>query len=167
MKIVRKSGPMADEYDIDDLVRKIKSEASNIPMPYDYVLSDFRHQKTHQDTSKTLLKLISKLVSNGKIAKKSLTLAQCIQQHVRDGQESKRNQTTLGLALKLHHKTGSSELICILHEHGITSSYHEVLRFRKSAASFASKNHAIYQSLLGLTLAGVTTMIYEYQVLME
>ena len=47
-----------------------------------------------------------------------------------------RNQTTLGIAVKLHHKLGSSELIKTLNEHGITITYDEVLRFRKSVAKF-------------------------------
>lgn len=53
--------------------------------------------------------------------------------------------------MKLHHKTGSSELIRILHDHGITSSHDEVLRFRKSAASFVSKNTSNYHKVIGLT----------------
>ena len=47
----------------------------------------------------------------------------------------------LGLAVKLHHKHGSSELIKTLNEHGITSTYDEVLRFRKSVAKFVSDYH--------------------------
>ena len=47
-----------------------------------------------------------------------------------------RNQTTLGLAVKLQHRYGSSELIRLLHDHGFIVSYDEVIRFRKSAAKF-------------------------------
>lgn len=72
---------------------------------------------------------------------------QCIQQHI----SGTCNQTTLGLAMKLHHKHGSSELIKTLNEHGIVTSYDEVLRFRKSAAQFVSKNTADYHKKLGLT----------------
>ena len=47
-----------------------------------------------------------------------------------------RNQTILRLAVKLHHKHGSSELIKTLNEHGTKRTYGEVLRFRKSVAKF-------------------------------
>ena len=86
-------------------------------------------------------KIISSLVSGGAITKPSLTLVQCIQQHV-GGTSS--NQTTLGLAVKLHHKHCSSELVKTLNEHGITSSYDEVLRFRKSVTKFVSDNQSDY-----------------------
>ena len=119
-------------------------------MTHDYFLSDFRYHKTVQDTSETLLKLICKLVFNGDITKVSHTSpvysATC-QKWLRQQTKSK----TLVLALTLHHETGRSKLIRILHEHGITSSYDEVIRFCKSAARFAPKNHATYQNLLGLT----------------
>ena len=71
--------------------------------------------KVIESTSATLLKLVS-----GATTKPSLTLAQCIQQHICG---AGRNQTTLGLAVKLHHKHGSSELIKTLSEHGITGTY--------------------------------------------
>ena len=150
LKMARKSME-EDSEDVDDVVRRIRSEVSSIPLSRDYDLSDFCYDKAVKDTSETLLKLISMLVSKGTIDKKSLTLAQCIQQNIGAYHESRRNQTSLGLALKLHHKTGSSELIRILHDHGITSSYDEVLRFRKSAASFVSQNTADYNKILGLT----------------
>ena len=89
-----------------------------------------------ESTSATLVRLVSSLVSGGAITKQSLTLAQCIQQ--RAGGTSS-NQTTLGLAVKLHHKHGSSELVKTLNEHSITSSYDEVLRFRKSVAKFVGQ----------------------------
>ena len=149
LKMARKS--TRDSEDIDDIVRRIRSEVSSKPISRDYDLSDFCFDKAVEDTSKTLLALISKLVSDGKTNKKALTLAQCIQQHIGGYQESRRNQTSLGLAIKLHHKIGSSELIRILHDHGITSSYDEVLRFRKSAASYVSQNTSEYHKLLGLT----------------
>ncbi len=128
LKMVRISETVEDDI-ISDVVHQITSEVANIPCPKDYNLADFRQQRAIEDTSKSLLKLVSKLVSNGEITKKSLSLSQCIQQHI--GQETKRNQTTLGLALKLHHKLGSREAIMVLSEHGITCSYDEVLHFRK------------------------------------
>ena len=70
------------EEDIDNVVRRIKTEVSSMPISSDYDLSDFRFNKVVEDISKTLLKFISILVSKGTITKKSLTLAQCIQQHL-------------------------------------------------------------------------------------
>ena len=110
LKMTRKTME-EDIEDIDNVVRRIKTEISSIPISHDYDLSDFRFNKVVEDTSQTLLKFISMLVSKGTITKKSLTLAQCIQQHIAEYNESRRNQTSLGLALKLHHKMGSSELI--------------------------------------------------------
>ncbi len=83
-----------DNDEMDVLNRGIRSEVSSIPIQRGYVLSDFKHEKTIENTSYTLLTLICKLVSGGKITKKSLTLAQCIQQHIDTGE--KRNQTFWG-----------------------------------------------------------------------
>ncbi|KAG1674268.1 hypothetical protein GQR58_015168 [Nymphon striatum] len=116
--------------------------------PGDYNLSYYVRHKVIENTSATLLKLVSSLVSGGDITKPSLTLAQCIQQHICG---AGRNQTTLGLAVKLHHKYGSSELIKTLNEHGITSTYDEVLRFRKSVAKFVLDNQSDYHKKLGLS----------------
>ncbi len=150
LKITKKSFTDHDD-DITNIVSRITSEVTSIPMPRDYKLSDFHYEQTIKDTSVTLLQLISQLISDGQITKKVLTLAQCIQQHIGIGNETRRNQTSLGLAIKLHHKHGSSELIRLLHEHGITSSYDEVIRFRKSAASYVSNNSSTYNTMLGLT----------------
>ena len=61
--------------------------------------------------------LVSQLVSNGELNKSAVTISQCIQQHI----SNSTNQTTLGLAVKLHHELGSSELVKLLNEHGIVS----------------------------------------------
>ena len=58
----------------------------------------------------------------------------------------------LGLAVKLHHKHGSSELVKTINKHGITRSYDEVLRFRKSVAKFVSDNQSDYHKKLGLSM---------------
>ena len=58
------------------------------------------------------------------------------------------NQTTLGLAVKLHHQFGSRELVDILHCSGYISSYDEVLRFKKSAAKKTAQNTDIYKDML-------------------
>ena len=60
--------------------------------------------------------------------------------------------TTFGLAVKLRHKHGSSELVKTLNEHGITSSHDEVLMFRKSVAKFVPGNQSDYQKKLGLSM---------------
>ena len=60
------------------------------------------------------------------------------------------NQTTLGLAVKLHHKFGSSELVKLLNEHGIVTTYDEVMRFRKSAAKYISGNRGKVHEVIGL-----------------
>ena len=120
---------------------------SALRKPDDYNMSDFVYEKTVQNTSKTLLKFVAELVSDSVITKKSLTLAQCIQQHVAG---NTRNQTSLGLAVQLHHRFGSSELIRILCEHGLISSYDEVLEFRKSVSKYVSENEEIYNRKVGL-----------------
>ena len=43
------------------------------------------------------------------------------------------NQTTLVLALELHHKFGSAEVVWLTHQHGLAARYDEMLRFRKTA----------------------------------
>ena len=133
------------------LVEKIIQEVAELPQYKDYSLSDFTYEKTLNDTSPTLLSFISKLVSDGSTNKKSLSLAQCIQQHIGMANGCTQNQTPFGLAVMLHHKFGSADLINVLHEHGITSSYKEVLRFRKSVASYVFKNAATYHEKLGLS----------------
>ena len=136
------------EYDyVDKLVRRVQAEVKDLPLPRNYDLGSFRHDRLVQDTSPTLLRLISSLVSRDEgVTKQSLTLTQCIQQHV----SKSWNQTTLGLAIKLHHKHGSSEMFQTLNEHGILASYDEVLRFRKSAAQYASEDSEMYMRTIGL-----------------
>ena len=148
IKIVKKSSKDDDNDEMEILVRKIQNEVTEKSRPGDYNLSEYAHHKIIESTSATLLKLISSLVSGGAITKQSLTLSQCIQQHIGG---AGRNQTTLGLAVTLHHKYGSKELIKTLNEHGITATYDEVLRFRKSVAKFVSDNHSSYHKELGLS----------------
>jgi len=56
----------------------------------------------------------------------------------------------LRLAVQLHQRFGSSELIRILCEHGLISSYDEVLEFRKSVSKYVSENEEIYNRKVGL-----------------
>ena len=116
-----------DEDGEDVLVRKITTEARGIPSNNkQFDLGDFTCSKTKEKTSITLPRFISKLISNGKVTKASMSLAQSIQ----FGITNTSNQSTLGLGVKLHHKFGSSDLIQILHEHGYCVSYDEVLSIR-------------------------------------
>ena len=69
LKMTRKNME-EDIEDIDNVVRRIKTEISSIPISHDYDLSDFRFNKVVEDTSQTLLKFISMLVSKGTTTKK-------------------------------------------------------------------------------------------------
>ena len=148
IKIVKISQSMGDDDELEKLVRKSRSEVMAKPRNVDYKLSEYVHHKVIESTRATLRSLVSSHVSGGAITKPSLTLAQCIQQHV---DSTSSNQTTLGLSVKLHHKHGSSELVKTLNKHGITSSYDKVLRFRKSVAKFVSDNQSDYHKKLGLS----------------
>ena len=147
-KIVKMNKSKNNDDELEKLMRKIRREVIEKPRPEDYNLDAFARHKIIESTSSTLLNLVSCLISGGAITKQSLTLAQCIQQHICG---AGRNQTTLGLAVKLHHKYGSKELIQTLNEHGITATYDEVLRFRKSVAKFVSDNQSEYHKELGLS----------------
>ena len=137
-----------DEKSSDSLLRKINREARSVKYnSANYDLSEFTRANTIKATSPTLLTLISDLVSGGEVTKKSLSLSQSIQSHI----TGTRNQTTLGLGVKLQHRYGSSELIKLLHEHGFISTYDEVLRFRKSAARFLGDNAPILHQFMGLS----------------
>ena len=150
IKIVKISQGMGDDDDeLEKLVRKIRREAMAKPRNVDYTVSDCVHQKVIESTSAMLVRLVSSLVPGGAITKPSLTLAQCIQQHIGG---TNINLTILGLAVKLHHKHGSSELVKTPNEHGITSPYDKVLRFRKSVAKFVSDNQSDYHKKLGLSM---------------
>ena len=137
-----------DEESEDAFVRKIITEARDISFnSKTYDLGDFTYARTKQQTSPTLLRFVSKLVSNGEVTKASLSLSQSLQYRI----TKTRNQTTLGLGVKLHHKYGSSDLIQILNEHGYIVSYDEVLRFHKSAAKYVSDNAATLHQMMGLS----------------
>ena len=111
VKLVKTMGSDGDE-ELDKLVRQIQTESLATPRPHYYDLRNFQYTKS---TSPALLRLISFLVSGGRINKQALTLAQCVEQHI----SGNTNQTTLELAVKLHHKYGSRDLIQTLNEHGI------------------------------------------------
>ena len=137
-----------DESSADSVVRQIKHEAQSIKYnSANYDHSEFTQENTVKSTSSTLLKLVSDLVSDGEVTKKSLSLSQSIQSH----NTGTWNQTILGIAIKLHHRHGSSELLKLLHKHGFTASYDEVLRFRKSAARYIGDNISLLHQFMGLS----------------
>ena len=132
---------------IDVVVCTVKKEARAIKVSAtDYELAQFTYAHTLAHTSSTLLTLVSELVSDGKVSKNSISLSQAMPTHITGA----RNQTTLELAVKLHHRHGSSELIKDLHQHGFVVSYDEVLRFRKSAANFVMEKAEILHRVMGL-----------------
>ncbi len=106
-----------------------------MPRFTDYDIGQFRKSKAIASTSPTLLSFVASMVSHGEVTRASITLAQSIQAHI----TKSYNQTTLGLAVKLHHRFGSRELVSLLHQSGITVTYDEVLRFRTSVAIYTGK----------------------------
>ena len=131
---------------VETVVRRVKAEVLALPRSNDYDLSQFTFEKTVANIYPTLLALVSQLVSNGELNKSAVTISQCIQQHM----SNSTNQTTLGFAVKLHHKFGSSELVKVLTEHGIVTTYDEVMRFHKSAAKHTSVNGGKVHEAIGL-----------------
>ena len=109
----------------EKLVKQIIKEAKALPKQDDYDLGTFTKEQTIKNTSSTLLTVVAKLTTNGKISRESLSIAQSIQAHI----TNTSNQTTLGLAVKLHHRFGSKEVISLLHEYGFLCTYGEVMRF--------------------------------------
>ena len=83
-----------DEDGEDVLVSKITRGIPSNNKQFD--LGDFTCSKTKEKTSITLLRFISKLISNGKVTKASRSLAQSIQ----FGITNTSNQSTLGLGVK-------------------------------------------------------------------
>ena len=59
-----------ENYDVAKVVRRVKAEVRKIPQPREYYdLSDLTFSKTVADTSGTLLRLVSALVSDGNVTK--------------------------------------------------------------------------------------------------
>ena len=103
-------------------------------------MGDFTYNNTIQQTSARYSNWLQNWCPTGR-SQRSLSLT-CI--------THTRNQTTLGLAVKLQHKHGCSELIRLLHDHGVIVSYDEVIRFRKSAAKFvgdSDRNNILHQAM--------------------
>ena len=66
------------------------------------------------NTSKTLLTLLSKLIYGGDISRKSVSLVQSVQGLILIS----LYQTTLGLAVKIHNRFESKEIIVLLNDYG-------------------------------------------------
>ena len=86
------------------------------------------------DTSETLLKLISKLVSKDIITRESFSLSQSIQAPYY--KECKPDYSRISIKL---HRFGSRELISLLHQYGHVCTYDEVQRFRTSVAKYTGE----------------------------
>ena len=132
--------------EVSELAKKIatelKSKSRKTVETYD--LADFQFDKVKEDCNKNLLIFISNLISKGAVTKKSLCLSQSIQALI----TGCFNQTTLGLAVKLHHRFGSREVIDLLNSHGYIASYDEVKRYRKSAAKMTAEQDFTFRGLM-------------------
>ena len=49
--------------------------------------------------------------------------------------------------VKFHHKFGSSEWVKVLNEHGIVTTYDEVIRFHKSAAKYSGNGSIVHEAI--------------------
>ena len=108
MKLVAQRDDAQDDENIEAIVCKIRSGVKVLPKVLNhYDLDQFTYSNTRESTSETLLTLVSRLVSKEKKNKIALSISQCVQQHI----TLSPNQTTLGLALKLHYKFGSAEIV--------------------------------------------------------
>ena len=56
---------------------------------------------------------------------------------------TKSNQTTLGHAVKFHHRFGSKEAVDLLHDYGFAVKYDEVLIIRYCPYCFPHIRHAV------------------------
>ena len=109
-----------------------------------YDFNDFKYDEIEKACNSNLLLFISNLISKGTVTKKSLCLTQSIEALI----TGSFNQTTLGLAVKLHHRFGSKEIIELMHSHGYVASYDEVQRYRKSAAKMTAEHDFTFRGLV-------------------
>ena len=133
-----------DDESIKTVVRRVKAATVALRRSCDYDLSQFMFEKTAVNTCPTLLPIVYQLVSNGQLNKSAVTMSQCIQQHMTNS----TTQTTLHIAVRLHHKFGSSQLVKLLNEHGVVTTYDEVMRFCKSAAKYMNGNGSKVHELI-------------------
>ena len=136
-----------DNDDVSELAKKISAEVKTSHTRKSeeiYDLNDFNYDTIERACNSNLLFFISSLISKGAVTKKSLCLTQSIQALI----TGSFNQTTLGLAVKLHHRFGSREIIELLHSHGYVTSYDEVRRYRKSAAKMTAEHDFTFRGLV-------------------
>ena len=123
--------------EVKQLCEKIKAEIFDIELQrrskFEYDLNEFQYERVMADTSRALFSVLKYLTNN---EKQAVCLAQAVQQHV----SKTWNQTPLGLALTLHYKNGSREMIDQLARCGFISSYHEVMKFCDSLTDHMIKN---------------------------
>ena len=105
LKLV-KANTNEEDSEAVSVIHQIKKEAKDLTKSssFFYDLGNFTHQNTVSQTSPILLRVVSALVSNDVLTKQSFSLAQSIQSHI----AGCHSQTTLGLAVKIHHKHGIS-----------------------------------------------------------
>ena len=101
-----------DDNVVEHLAEQIRLEVKSIPIKKNYDISSFTYASAVDGTS-NVLSFIVRLFSDCAITKVSPSLAQSIQ-HV----SKWHNQTTVGLAMKCHHRFGSKEAVDLLHEYG-------------------------------------------------
>ena len=124
------------------VAQQIMAEVKALPKQRNYDLSSFTVSSTVKETSKTLLSLVSNLVSGGKITRVSLSLACAIQYYI----SKCYNQITLDVGVKFHHCFGSKEAVALQHKYRFSVTYDEVMRFRTSVAKY-SANQSVVQGL--------------------
>ena len=129
---------------MDIVVQKIVEESNEISKPCDYDLGQFVVENSCKLTSPTLLSLVTKLISKGEVTRPSHIITQSIQSQI----TKTATPTTLGLAVQLHHRFGSKELVILLNEYGYIASYDEVMRFKTSAAKFVGEQELTARGLM-------------------
>ena len=81
-----------DEDSVDAVIWQVSIEVCAVEHnSANYDLSEFTHNNAIKQTSTALLKMVSELVSDGKVTQKSLSLTQAIQGHI----IYTRDQTTM------------------------------------------------------------------------
>ena len=82
MKLVEQRKIKEDNDVLDLVVRKIQAEIMDVPKQKVYCPSQFKHHAFIDRASSALFQLVSSLIADGTVTKQSITLAQCVQQHI-------------------------------------------------------------------------------------
>ena len=125
-----------DDNVVEHLAEQIRLEVKSIPIQNNYDISSFTYASAVDGTS-NVLSFIARLVSDGAVTKVSPSLAQSIQHPVAKW----HNQTTVGLAVKCHHRFGSKEAIDLLHEYDFAVKCDEVCDFENLLLSMLLPAH--------------------------